>query len=177
VWVFMHRIRLKAAKWSWLRSMANWGCACVCVSVCFCVLCMCRCGCGFSTRIDLDSKWPNGAGSHGRPLWGLKNKHTHVHVHIHTHTHTHMLQMRTSAGHGDSLLPNGPLWGLKNKHAVRYHEYPGFYEGSQADRAATESMGQVCSCVRVLCMCVFCVRACVRVYVCVDVIVLGLAGR
>jgi hypothetical protein len=53
------------------------------------------------------------------------------------------LGLRTASGHGDSLLPNGPLWGLKNKHAVRYHEYPGFYEGSQPDRAATESMQQV----------------------------------
>ena len=46
-------------------------------------------------------------------------------------------------GREDSLLPHGQLWGLGSKAAVRYHEYPGFYEGTQPDRAATESQQQV----------------------------------
>ena len=46
-------------------------------------------------------------------------------------------------GKEDSLLPHGQLWGLGSKGTVRYHEYPGFYEGTQPDRAATESQQQV----------------------------------
>lgn len=48
-------------------------------------------------------------------------------------------------GREDSLLPHGQLWGLGSKAAVRYHEYPGFYEGTQPDRAATESQQQAAS--------------------------------
>jgi hypothetical protein len=42
------------------------------------------------------------------------------------------------------LLPHGQLWGLRGKHAntVRYHEYDGFYEGSQPDRAVVETPQQ-----------------------------------
>ena len=51
---------------------------------------------------------------------------------------------RTYNGGGDSLLPHGQLWGLKgrNNKVVRYHEYNGFYKGSQPDRAVVESPKQ-----------------------------------
>jgi len=51
---------------------------------------------------------------------------------------------RSFSGKGDTLLPHGQLWGLRGKHAntVRYHEYDGFYEGSQPDRAVVETPQQ-----------------------------------
>jgi hypothetical protein len=50
---------------------------------------------------------------------------------------------RTFRGSGDSLLPHGQLWGLsKGGNTVRYHEYDGFYKGTQPDRAVVESPRQ-----------------------------------
>mmetsp|Transcript_46530 Transcript_46530/g.74907 ORF Transcript_46530/g.74907 Transcript_46530/m.74907 type:complete len:578 (-) Transcript_46530:241-1974(-) len=55
---------------------------------------------------------------------------------------------RTFNGDGDSLLPHGQLWGLKggkNGKTVRYHEYDGFYKGTQPDRAVVDSPQQAAS--------------------------------
>jgi len=52
---------------------------------------------------------------------------------------------RTFDGEGDSLLPHGQLWGLnggKKGKTVRYHEYDGFYKGTQPDRAVVDSPQQ-----------------------------------